>query len=185
MAERCNIIVHGERLERHEEIVCDSADISVVSSAYLKIDGVKCSGPCNLHVVGSSTLEIGHLECNDFCNFDVSQSSTLIIGKIESTKTCEVTVIGSSTAKINAGAMAAAMIAADHSSTLLQDAVTAESVTALATNASTVHLRARIRLLVKEVSGWSTMWYFGKEPPLEVGGKVNVKDWSTLRRAGD
>lgn len=185
MGERFSIIVHGERKEKKEEIVCDGADISVVSSAYLKIDGVKCSGPCNLHVVGSSTLEIGHLECNDFCNFDVSQSSTLIIGRIQSSKTCEVSVIGSSTVKLNDGSMAAAMLAADHSSTLLQDAVTAESATASATNASTVHLRASRRLLVKEVSGWSTMWYFGKEPPLEVGGKESVKDLSTLRRAGD
>lgn len=185
MAERFSIIVHGERKEQHEEIVCAGADISVISSGYLQIDGVKCSGPCNLHVVGCSTLVIGHLECDDLCNFDISQSSTLIIDRIQSGKSCEVTVIGSSTAKLNSGSMSAAVIAADHSSTLLQDAVSADAVTASATNASTVHLRANRRLRVTAVSGWSTMWYFGKEPPLEVGGQETVEGWSTLRKAGD
>lgn len=185
MAANSRIIVYGERREQHEELSFDSADISVVSSAYLQIDGVKCSGPCNIQVVGSSTLEIGHLDCNDLCNIDVSQSSTLIIGKIQCSKTCDVAAIGCSTVKLNGGNISNALLAADHSSTLLQDAVNADAVEASATAASTLHLRAARRLRVNEVSGWSTMWYFGKEPPLEVQGKENVKDWSTLMRAGD
>ncbi len=149
----------------------------IMSSCYLNIqDGSTCQfssdflceGDLALNVLSGSTSKIFRpLISKQGLFFRVNDASTLELCSCECQSSYDVSVINGSTMKIKeSGGYINAQtghIVVSSASTLLQDNATANNLHVNVNAGSTCHVRVQGTLDVTNLSGISTLWYWGTE----------------------